>query len=68
MNIKRYIIGALAVAFGFVGATAQVDRSLAVIKAMLHGFEYEVYAGTNIELPLCLSLLEIREINSYSPN
>ena len=38
MNIKRYIIGALAVAFGFVGATAQVDRSLAVSKAMLHGF------------------------------
>lgn len=48
MNIKRYIIGALAVAFGFVGATAQVDRSLAVIKAMLHGFEYEVLSLIHI--------------------
>ncbi|WP_289770845.1 porin family protein [Duncaniella muris] len=68
MNIKRYIIGVLAVAFSFVGATAQVDRSLAVIKSMLLGFEYEVYAGTNIggASPLPLPA-EIREINSYSP-
>ena len=62
MNIKRYIIGVLAVAFSFVGATAQVDRSLAVIKSMLLGFEYEVYAGTNIggASPLPLPA-EIRE-------
>lgn len=68
MKIKRYILGMLAVALGATAATAQVDRSAGIIRSMLHGVEYEVYAGTNIggASPLPLPA-EIREINSYNP-
>lgn len=68
MNIKRYIICAAAAAMASVSAMAQVDRSEGIIKSMLHGVEYEVYAGTNIggASPLPLPA-EIRSINSYSP-
>lgn len=68
MNIKRYIIGVLALGFASVCAMAQVDRSQGIINSMLHGVEYEVYAGSNIggASPLPLPA-EIREINSYSP-
>lgn len=68
MKIKRYIIGIFAVALGSIAATAQVDRSAGIIRSMLHGVEYEVYAGANIggASPLPLPA-EIREINSYNP-
>lgn len=68
MNIKRYIIGVVAAVFGTAAAMAQVDRSEGIIRSMLHGVEYEVYAGANIggASPLPLPA-EIREINSYNP-
>lgn len=68
MNIKRYIIGVVAAALGTAAAMAQVDRSEGIIRSMLHGVEYEVYAGANIggASPLPLPA-EIREINSYNP-
>lgn len=68
MKIKHYIIGVLTVALGSTAATAQVDRSAGIIRSMLHGVEYEVYAGANIggASPLPLPA-EIREINSYNP-
>ena len=64
----RRIIIAIAALSSIMTASAQTDRTPALVSSDHNGWEYEVKAGVNIggATPLPLPA-EIRKISSYSP-